>query len=206
MNKNLLLSILIFGLIHQTARSQDEWELRKDKNGIRVYSRSSDIIPFDELKAETILAFSPETLLNVMLDIKNYPEWVSDVESARLLSREGDTAQTYYSVIGVPFPFEDRDVVYYNTFQFDENFNSLVITIEAVNDVMNEQDDYVRMSFGKGKWTAKKTDEGHSSVSLQMLADPGGNIPAWLVNKFIVDSPFNTLSNLKEFGKKEQYQ
>jgi hypothetical protein len=32
--------------------------------------------------------------------------------------------------------------------------------------------------------------------------EPGGSVPSWLANKFVVDAPFNTLKALKDHAEK----
>jgi hypothetical protein len=35
-------------------------------------------------------------------------------------------------------------------------------------------------------------------VTYEVHADPGGNLPAWVINMFLVDTPFNDLKNLQK--------
>ena len=188
------------------AGAQDDWQLRKDKNGIRVYTRETDQSGFDEFRAETVLDFSPQVLLNVLKDVEQYDQWVSEVKTAEVLEKSGDTSMVYYSVIEVPFPFQDRDVVYHNTFSWDSSRTRLTITTKGLPEYLDKKENLVRMPVGKGRWIAETLEPGMTKVTLQMLIDPGGNLPAWLVNSFIADSPYRTMKNLKTFGKKEEYQ
>jgi hypothetical protein len=43
-------------------------------------------------------------------------------------------------------------------------------------------------------------------VTWQHHTEPGGSIPNWLVNKLIVDTPFNTLRNLRSIVQEEKYE
>jgi hypothetical protein len=38
---------------------------------------------------------------------------------------------------------------------------------------------------------------GNIKVQFQYFADPGGKIPAWLINTFVVKNPYKTLTNLR---------
>jgi hypothetical protein len=38
-----------------------------------------------------------------------------------------------------------------------------------------------------------------------VLSDPGGGLPAWLVNAVSISQPFNTLENLTKIVKDEKY-
>jgi hypothetical protein len=198
--------LLIVVSITLASQAQGEWKLKKEKDGITVYTRPSKGQAFDEFKATTTLDFSIATFVNVVRDVEAYPEWITDLSNTRMLVKKGDTAQIYYSVLKVPFPFGNRDVVYYNKFVPDNANHQIIISIEDLPDYIEKKEGLVRMPYGKGKWEAKSVGENQISVTLQMQVNPGGNLPAWLVNRFVADSPYQTLKNLKSFGKKEKYR
>jgi len=41
--------------------------------------------------------------------------------------------------------------------------------------------------------------EYKTSVTYQVHADPGGAIPVWLANATAVDTPYDTLKNLRDY-------
>ncbi|MDZ7607600.1 MAG: hypothetical protein U5K79_18875 [Cyclobacteriaceae bacterium] len=49
-----------------------------------------------------------------------------------------------------------------------------------------------------GSWIVRQENENEISIRFQYHADPGGDIPGWLVNAFIVKSPYQTLVNLRD--------
>src|SRR5580700_1883590 len=59
----------------QVSEPPSHWELRKDQDGIRVYSRTCDSSRFDELKVETTLQGKLSSLAALILDVGNYPNW-----------------------------------------------------------------------------------------------------------------------------------
>jgi hypothetical protein len=205
MTKKVFL-LLIFVSVTSASQAQSEWKLKKEKDGITVYTRPSKGQSFDEFKATTTLDFSIATFVNVVRDVEAYPEWITDLSDTRMLVKKGDTAQIYYSELKVPFPFGNRDVIYYNEFMPDSKNQQVTISIEGLPDYIEKKEELVRMPYGNGKWEARSVGENQISVTLQMQVDPGGNIPAWLVNRFVADSPYQTLKNLKSFGKKEKYR
>jgi hypothetical protein len=62
------------------------------------------------------------------------------------------------------------------------------------------QQGFVRVSRVKGFWQLKPY-EGGVEVVYQVHSDPGGSVPAWLANSFVVDAPFNTLINLRKLAE-----
>ena len=41
-----------------------------------------------------------------------------------------------------------------------------------------------------------------TEVTYQVHTEPGGSVPSWLANKFVVEAPFNTLKALKAAAEK----
>ena len=41
-----------------------------------------------------------------------------------------------------------------------------------------------------------------TEVTYQVHTEPGGSVPSWLANSFVVDAPFNTLSGLRTLAEK----
>ncbi len=42
-----------------------------------------------------------------------------------------------------------------------------------------------------------KEENNNVTVIYQFHGDPGGDVPAWLANSFVVSHPYKTLQNLK---------
>lgn len=49
-----------------------------------------------------------------------------------------------------------------------------------------------------GYWKLVPKNANETEVTYQVHTEPGGSVPSWLANKFVVDAPFNTLKALKE--------
>jgi len=51
-------------------------------------------------------------------------------------------------------------------------------------------------------WIFENLDTKKTKVTYQMHAEPGGSLPAWLINSSVVDPPYKTLINLKAYTEK----
>ena len=56
------------------------------------------------------------------------------------------------------------------------------------------------------QWIIIPEKNGVLNAEYRLLVEPGGNIPAWLVNLAVVDGPFDTNLKMKEWLFKEKYQ
>jgi len=172
------------------------WKKSLEKDNITIYTRHVEESNFKEFLAETSMKGSINEFIEIFTDIENYPSWVPDCKSVETIDRPSPNDITYHMRLKVPFPFANRDIVQ----QIVLNKNGTILEIDLVNQAkrVTENKKYVRMQVAKGKWEIEEISQEEISIRFQYFADPGGDIPAWLVNSFIVKSPHLTLRNLKE--------
>ena len=200
-----ILGILIIGLIQTRtfktfARSSEdslEWKLRKDKNGIQVYTRLHHDEGVLEYKSITTVNADIERLVDILKDVDNYPSWTANCESAEIYEVINDSSWIEYMTTAVPWPLADRDVVLkFTVVKYKEDYFEAILT--SAPDAVPEKDSYVRVVISEGKWIFKKVDQEHVEIYHQFYSDPGEGIPMWIVNMFIVSGPYKTLLNLKD--------
>ena len=177
--------------------AQEQWEMIKDKDGIQVYLEEEGIYAFKTFKGTTTIDASIHDFIDTIFDLNSYAEWGHNVKSASLLERKGDTLQIYYSIAKAPFPYKNRDGVYRNRFTWNKEKKELNVSIEVLDDYLEENDKYIRVS-GNGYWKVKVAANNKLEVTFLMQVDPGGAVPSWLANLFVEDTPFNTLTNIKK--------
>jgi hypothetical protein len=208
MHKRFIKYILILALFVVCgifSHAQKKWKLRKDKNDIKVFSKITDQSDFEAFKAKMLVDGSIQDFVAVLKDIESLPDWAHNVKYANLLERSGDTLQIFYSEAKAPFPFRNRDGIYFNRFRWIADSSKLFVDIELLHDYLEVKDKLVRVK-GKGFWTVYILETGKLDVTFQMQVDPGGNIPAWLANIFMDNTPYFSMLKLREIMKKEKYR
>lgn len=178
------------------SNDKDEWKKSLDKDGITVFTRSLKSSKFKEFKAQAQIQGSVEQFKEIILDVSSYHEWMPDCKSAEVLSIPAPNDITYHMKLKVPFPFEDRDII--QQLILHEKKNDLEIEIVSRPDKVKVEKKYVRMTDAQGKWIVKNITGNKISIIFQYYADPGGDIPAWLVNTFIVKNPHITITRIRE--------
>ncbi len=205
--KNKLKTIALFIIIFHGGfiPAQEDWKLIKEKNGIQVFTKSIDNFDFKSFKAHILLDTSIQSFVAVLNDIENFKDWGYKIMETSLLKRNGDTLQIYYSVAKAPFPYKNRDGIYLNRFKWTSDNKTLSVDIEVLEDYLEANENLVRVK-GQGFWKVIVLPTGQLDITFQMQLDPGGNVPAWMANIFVDDSPYYTLLNLKNVIKKNKYQ
>lgn len=188
----------LFFLISVTfnATADTDWELAKDAEGIKVYTREVDGWDVEEFKVISVFAVKRYLVYNAIIDVVNYPNWYPDIIESEVCKKVSDTEFYCYSKLDIPWPSDDRDGECHIKVTHNKEQKTTLIEMNVCAKYKPEQDGYIRMTKGKGFWKLTSKGEG-TVVHYQYLSDPGGSIPSWLINMFIVDNPFNTMKALK---------
>ena len=183
------------------AGSEPAWKLEKEADGIKVYLAKAKDQKLKQFKVEAFVNAKPELVAAAVIDIDNNYTWFSNVEKAQLIKRITKDEFVFSQVIEVPFPFDNRQVVEHCKTTYLAN-GVIRIDLKEKNDALPLDDRYVRMALSRGYWVLTPQNQG-TLVEYSFLADPSGNIPAWLANQFIVDSPFKTIKGLRAYLAKK---
>ncbi|NQY11360.1 MAG: hypothetical protein HRT71_17825 [Flavobacteriales bacterium] len=181
-----------------------EWELARDNDGVKIYTKDSEASSFKAFKLITIIKCSDLAIpYGILKDIEKIPDWVQDVESIEVVKTLGPDHTIEYHKIGVPWPFSDRDMVIETSFVFDGDISFRKILKQKLN-FLDEKEDYVRIKLLEGYWLFEKINDNELRLTYEIIADPSGSLPSWVVNLFIVDGPFDTVTNLKKIIREAQ--
>jgi len=185
--------------------AQSDWELRKDKNGIKVYTKDAENSDFRAYRGVTTLETSLSSIVAAIRDISSYPEWMPNASSTRALEEKGDTSIIYYLSTDAPWPAKDRDGIYEVVFRAEGN-RSLRIKLEDRPEYLPRKEDYVRIPETDGFWLLTNLPDQEVKVTYQISVDPGGSIPAWLANPMSVSQPYKTLRALEKRVQMDKYK
>ena len=202
-NRYKLLVLFFFLCNIFTISAQENWKLKKKADGIEIYT--SESTKFNSFKGRIILDNSIYSFVAFLKDLDEYVNWGYKSKEVSILKRSGDTLQIYHVITQVPFPYKNRDGIYQNKFRWISESNTLFVDIETLDDYIPEDNNFARVK-GNGFWKVVVLNSGKLDITFQMQIDPGGNIPAWLVNMFIDNTPYHTLVNLQKLIKNEKYQ
>ena len=181
------------------------WELEKDKEGIKVYTRVVKGSAFREYRAVMTISASLSSLVALVEDITECHSWIHTCKEGKLLKRVSPVESYTYTVNHAPWPVSDRDAVVHNTISQDPESRVVTIRIRGVPDHVPEKTGLVRVKKIKGCWRFAYTEKGLVEVLYQVHSEPGGNIPSWLVNSIVLSQPFYTLRNMRKMVRKPQY-
>ncbi|PJF37669.1 MAG: hypothetical protein CUN55_20900, partial [Phototrophicales bacterium] len=109
-----MLIIVCATMWSQNTFAQD-WQLARDKKGIKVYTRKDAKSSIKDSKAVMIVKSNPRKALRLMLAADNHYKWMDRVVVSRTLKRLSDTEFYAYYEAGAPWPVSNRDVISHYT-------------------------------------------------------------------------------------------
>lgn len=182
-------------LLCSTALSAQSWKTAKDKNGVKVETRFLSGWTIKEFRATIYVNTTLERAVQAFSDPAQRKKFMSNAEVSNLGQPSKDELITYYRGDS-PWPVADRDNV--SRSKFYRSAKEVKVTMEALPDYIPAKKGVVRILRSKGYWLFTDLGNGTIKIVQQSVADPGGNLPDWLVNSAVVDTPFDMMMGLKK--------
>jgi len=185
--------------------AQDDWILKMDKEGIKVYTKNLDNSPYKAVKTVCTVDATLSRLTAVLMDIKGSKDWVYATKTCTLLNQPSPTELFYYSEVDIPWPVNNRDFIVRLKVTQDENNKAVTIEGENKPTYLPANTDIVRIPQSYSKWLITPMQNGKVQIEYVLQVNPGGTVPAWLINMFATRGPFESFQNLRKQVKKPDY-
>jgi len=201
MKKLLLIALGLLACL-STVTAQGKWELKKDENGIQVYTRKAAKGNIKELRVTCELNATKTQLVNTLQDINGYNSWVYSNRKSTILKMVNPQNIIYYTQSHLPWPIKDRDLVV--ELAILPGANVLNIQAKSLPDYLPPNNSYIRVPYSLAVWKVTEVTENRLKVDYTFSVDPGGSIPSWIVNATLTIGPFNSFVKLKEILKEQK--
>jgi hypothetical protein len=192
-----LLALIFFFIYSKPVSAQNNWILQKEKNGIKISSRHTTISPFNDIRVELDLPGNIDQLAAILLDIKQYKEWSYATKVARLVKQLGPGKLIYYTEIEVPWPATNR--YFYANFELVQDPVAHSMQVVAINlpEYGPVPKDLLKVTYSRGVWNVTTVSQKSIHIDYVLELNPGGSLPAWVLNLFSTKGPMETFENIK---------
>lgn len=204
MKKQIMLSMLLFLASITTFSQENPWKFVKETNGIKVYFRTVANSNLNEVKIQTTFNSNLSTIVEALRDVNAYREWVYKAAYSYTVKEFNAYEMEYYNKFNFPFPLDDRDVVIHSKIHQNQQTKVVTSVSYAKLDIVPESRNVVRIKDFYSKWTfSAKNNLVYGEYIFK--SNPGGNIPAWLINLSLDEGPTKTIQNFKQQLLLERY-
>lgn len=193
------LSIIVFLWLPFTEKVEDDWKLVNEEDGIEVFTRLTDDSPIKEVKVYFEIAANLPEFMAILNNVDQYTAWVYKCKSAEKIEAVSNSEFYYYTESDFPFPISNRDMVLHSTQTVSEDGKTIKSRSVAAADKLPEEDGIVRITEFESTWEIQQLSEGKLKIEYQASTDPGGYLPAWVINLGVASAPLHTMQQLKSF-------
>jgi hypothetical protein len=198
MKYRIRLSVLLTIVLLSFTSYAQKWDLRKESDGIKVYTRSVAGSNVQEFKGEVVAKSNLSSILAVIDSVSEYPKWMYECTSAYRVKRINRESGYTYTWIHSPWPVSDRDLITYYKVTQDTSSKIITVAMKGVKDYIPTKSGIVRIPSMTGFWQLIPTAKGVTKIIYQVHCESGGTVPAAIVNLYITDTPYYNLLNLRK--------
>lgn len=194
----LILTLLSLYLCITQAFAQAEWRRVAVRDGIKVYAKTVPDSRIKAMKAECTLDAGADEVIALLLDVKAAERWVCHTKSCRLIRKVSDTELFYHTEVSLPWPLDNRDFVTHLCVIKHEKSDIVTVEAPAVPGIVPLREGVVRINASINRWLIRPLPNGKVWVEYMLQVDPGGHIPAHVVNMFACRAPIETFQNMRK--------
>ena len=174
------------------------WTLLRDDNGVKAYSQDLQNSNFVAFRGVVEVNSTIDEIIDVFIDDTNWDKWGEKFHSGHIVEHKTREHKIFYQAFKMPPFVDNRDMVYEYKVQFDRKTGKTFVSGKSIEHPEAPETIGVRMKLTFARWTLIPLTNNKTRIDLEVHSDPGGAIPAWLVNWSQRNYPHNLLSSLRK--------
>lgn len=194
--------IFCFCCIAFYTKAQTGWKLLKEENGISVFGSINGPSKFKSIRVACTLDGTYEKLIKILTDVPRHKEWVYKTKETKLLQTISPATIIYHSETAMPWPIENRDAVIQMVVYKENLPRFLKVTATSMPEALPKQKGKIRIPSLAVTWQVTAKEENKIYIEYVLEVNPGGSLPAWVVNMYADKGPYESFKKLAELLKK----
>jgi len=162
---------------------------------MKIYTRLTEESIYKELKMDIKVRASADKILEFISIASKFPDWIYSCEEAYIITQQSGI-DIYYIRFDMIWPISDRDIVQYSVTKTDPATGVIHINTQAISGKVPEKKNVVRITENNIIWKITPLSENETRIEYYAINNPGGMVPAWLMNMVVTIGPKNTMQNL----------
>lgn len=203
MKATLATALSLMMLISTAWATKPNWEQIKVKDGITVYKAKMPGTKIVAFKGKVVMDAPIKKIIWVLADREHRRDWVDRLDINEELEIISPTERIIYQSFKMPFIISNRDMVYKSTLSKDKNSGVYKLHMESVKHEKSPKTIGVRAELINSNYIMTPITNNKTEVVVEILSDPKGLLPTWLVNLVQKSWPLKTLRALRNQVKKD---
>jgi len=175
------------------------WDPYYAEDGIQVRRKEIPGCPLIAFRGSGTIPDPIGKVLSVILDTRRETEWVDGLLESRVVRHVSESEDYEYNRLASGFfLIEEREVVAHNVLTFDPLHQRAIVESSSADlPGVPQKKGTVRARLEHSAMIIAAEDGGRkTSVTIEALVDPRGDIPKWLVNLFQKRFPVQTIRKI----------
>jgi hypothetical protein len=187
-----------------------EWKKIGESDGITGYTRATPRSKVEQMKGVGIIDAPVPVVEALIRDVPAATEFMYKCKESSFVNttehKSSKDAVYFYNVTSMPYPVSSRDVVARSDYSIDKATGAVYVHTEGIKSDYNVDGQKVRMPLLVSDFILVPRGPDKTEVSFITLADPGGNLPAFVVNAVTKNLSIQTITGMREMVKKDKYR
>ncbi len=191
--KILSLLFLVISFSHAWA-----WKEIRSEDGIKVYKKKVEGSGLLAFRAEGLIDMPYAKSLALLRDVEEATAWDEALKKKITVQDISDIEAVTYSVVDMPWPLKNRDLVVTNKLHYDPATMELVVKSSSVDHANHPPNDtYVRAHIKFANFRFKPVN-GKTQLKMEVHVEPKGSITDWVINMVQKDMPMDFIQRLRK--------
>ena len=197
MIRRFYLGLLWLSLLSSDSFASEDWSEKQNKDGIKIEVRKRQNQKYEEIRAETIIDSSVTEVYQFISDTKTCEKWVYRCWSSEEHKSKDPETKVIYQLTKFPFPLKSREVFLTTKTSLNPD-KSITVQMKSIQNGKREKSSSIEIKKANIEYLLIPTPGGATRISWQQYVDPGGNLPAWAVDKENITFMQKSLEKLKK--------
>jgi hypothetical protein len=201
--KILFLSLMVIPPFAQCRA--EGWQVTSQKDGITVYKKDMPGTSLIALRGETVIEEGMPRIVGVLENVERAKEWMANIAESYNIEKKTETDRWEYNRTKTPWPLQDREFVIHTLTRLIKGPEPLLVIemVSGENPKKPHTPGVVRGELIDSRFILKYIGARKTHLTCEILADPKGAIPKWVVNLFQSKWPVDTINGLKKQLQKQ---
>jgi hypothetical protein len=177
------------------------WTALESRDGLHFYSQQSPDGALLKFKAKGALNVKMEKALAVLRNVERTTEWDKDTVVKQTIQDISDLEALTYSETKIPWPFQNRDLVLRNKLHIGKEQKVLFVEVNSEEHAKYPPRKKRVRAFLRAVLRFRPVSDESTQVEMEVLVDPKGSIPHWVVNIVQRRMPYDFLKSVESYAK-----
>ncbi len=192
----------VFGQqIDEELEVYDEWRLKKDKDGIQIFTRWIEAEKGRKARQMHAVMQVKSTLGAGIMALTNDQQvkiWLNRAKDYYHFDRKDDFHWYAYTQFKIPWPLDNQDLITYNTLHQDNVSKNIHIALRGEPDYKPEEKRVQRIPHFDGSWEFSPMENGMIKVEYYIFTKTKPVLPRWIIDPIVEFGLWRTFQDMRE--------